>query len=96
MKERFQTTGLTHPKDIVYLEHYIGTLSNSLTCRLENKEEKYVEYFNLKNNIEGWKFLKKFNEIGGRTVLYEVHDSTKEKVEIIPFEKAAPYIHRFN
>ncbi len=80
---------ITAPKDVFTLMHTSGLISDSLSIKINRSGKTF--YFGLKNNIESWTLLKKLNEMGARTVLYQIDNETP-----IAFEDSYPYRYRFS
>lgn len=92
-REKFTISWVTEPADTIYLMFHENTLSSTIACRLHNEKTGYTERFSLKNELEAWKWLKKFNEIGGRAVKIETFGSGG--VEVQDFKDSPAYRCRF-
>jgi len=77
------------PNDKILIIHIPNLISSSIHLILVNKEREEHIDFSVDNKMASWRWLKKFNEITGREVIYK-----KPDVEI-PFKDSVPYQHRF-
>jgi hypothetical protein len=81
---------ITDPGDVLTIKHF-GGLSDSITLEHTNKNDPgYTFTKAVANHIKCWKWLKSFNEIGGRSVLVEQADGST-----IPYAESIPYAFRF-
>ena len=82
----------TKPHDVLKIIIDEGVVSSSIRFELSNTEsgDEFHPY-SFPNNPRAWQYLKDLNEIPNRTVtVYNERDD-----ETVPFERSAPYIHRF-
>ncbi len=88
--ERINEGFVTKPNDRITIVEHKNMICDTIDIVLWNTGTTEKEHTCLPNNISAWKWLKMFNEIGGRAVLKEVDG------ELIPFEQSLPYLYRFD
>lgn len=87
----------TLPGDIFTIETKVNMISSHICVHVTNdgleNEASIItdERITLPNNRDAWKLLKKLSEMGGRSVLYQMGDSTP-----IDYKESKPYIYRFD
>ena len=89
--ERLAETNVTNPGDKITILHTTNLISNTITCKFENtKTDEASIVMGIANIPRHWRFLRDINNIGGRTVLYQIDNG-----EPFPFEDSIPYKGRF-
>ena len=87
---------VTCPGDVFTIQMTPNCISNSISVRVTNEGTmneaaiKTDEYLGLPNNLGIWTWLKKLNDMGGRSVMVQRGEETP-----INFEDSAPYKCRF-
>jgi hypothetical protein len=86
----------TCPGDVFTIQATSNMISSSIAVRITNDgtmNDAAIhtdEWLTIANRIEAWKLLKQLNDMGGRSVMYQIDDR-----EPIRYEDSMPYKHRF-
>jgi len=81
---------ITKPGDVFTIKSWKGLISNTISVNVTNEKHNEEFWLSFVNELKAWKFLKKLNRMGARTVLFQTNNDKP-----IPFEKSIPYISRF-
>ena len=81
------------PGETMTIISHEGTIADSISIDVDRPLQS-TRHYSLPNNIVAWRWLRRFNDIGGRRVVEKriMHDGTET---ITPLTETPAFIHRF-